>query len=145
MIWAVNRDVGDQVQDSESAGPLNYLNEPSLNERSVENQTAETGPTQKCPFCAESIKAEALVCRYCSRDIGAGATGTHQGSTVNAASMEKHFEELQALLKDREESAEQRFAEVEPAINYEAPQKEIAGDGVSAEVVQQLSGWKKFG
>jgi hypothetical protein len=52
---------------------------------------------------------------------------------------------LQALLKDREESAKQKFAEMEPATNYVAPREEIESDSVSAQVVQQLSGWKKFG
>jgi hypothetical protein len=30
---------------------------------------AETGPTKPCPFCAETIKAAAVVCRFCGRDV----------------------------------------------------------------------------
>jgi hypothetical protein len=32
---------------------------------------AEQGPTRVCPFCAETIKAAAKVCRFCNRELDA--------------------------------------------------------------------------
>jgi len=39
------------------------------NAQTAHLKTPNEGPTQVCPFCAETVKAAANVCRYCGREL----------------------------------------------------------------------------
>lgn len=41
----------------------------------IDQQKIANGSDKKCPFCAELIKREAKVCRYCGRELEAGSVG----------------------------------------------------------------------
>jgi len=47
--------------------PHSLLLKPDIEQ--IEREQLESGNSRKCPFCAEIIKVEARVCRFCGRDI----------------------------------------------------------------------------
>jgi hypothetical protein len=47
--------------------PHALLMKPSV--QAIEREKLASGDSRRCPFCAEIVKRQAVVCRYCGRDL----------------------------------------------------------------------------
>jgi hypothetical protein len=73
------------------------------NEKALEERKVSTGELVKCPHCAELIRPEAKVCRFCHRDVTPAstdlATDTSEGLLADLSNEqhEEYFKALQAI------------------------------------------------
>ncbi|TVR94393.1 MAG: zinc ribbon domain-containing protein [Spirochaetaceae bacterium] len=66
-------------------GPLGVLIALFLkaDTQKVEATAIQSGESKKCPFCSELIKVDAVVCRFCGRDLPVPGTAMPEAPGVD--------------------------------------------------------------
>jgi len=54
-----------------------------MNKQEEQSISNNTGNIKKCPFCANDIKKEAIVCQFCGKDLSPEESGEKHIETVN--------------------------------------------------------------
>ncbi|WP_076919154.1 hypothetical protein [Pseudoalteromonas sp. SK18] len=89
-----------------------------------DNQTLESkaialGTQKKCPFCAELIKAEAIICKHCNRDQTEHNTSMQRGNCQKAllsAIADNDIEAVRSILNSVQNISYENFST--PPLEY---------------------------
>lgn len=72
LIWPISMVVGlftVRFHNARVMGTANLLGDRSESKSAQGTEPKISQGVRKCPFCAEEIKEEAKICRFCNRDI----------------------------------------------------------------------------
>jgi hypothetical protein len=151
LFWAVNRDVLEQAPamprfgDPQAALEPQVALEPVWTDAGGSGTSGGTDAARKCPFCAELVKAEAVVCRYCARDLAPVPQAAPYGTLATDSLDERDMKELYDLLQEMERDAEREYHEAKFADvmnRVDEIQAEIRSDGIRTDdiVISRNSG-----
>lgn len=102
LFWAVNRDLREQPL-AEATPPLREplrSREPVWIDPEALSVAQYSTATRICPYCAEAVKAEAVVCRYCARDLAPAPEHSLPAAKLDERGMRELYDLLQEMERD---------------------------------------------
>ena len=103
LFWAVNRDLREQPLAEAAPPPLRESprsREPVWIDPEALSVAQYGTATRICPYCAEAVKAEALVCRYCARDLAPAPEHSLPAAKLDERGMRELYDLLQEMERD---------------------------------------------